>query len=162
MAAMAAEEQIAEHLREESESSPPTPTTFEPWGEARITDGLCARACLLIGGAPFANKKERRVVGWMRWAFEASPVEPHVIRRCALLESVDAVEPPFGLKIKWNGVRQDVCTAIMRRCYGGYPLPVATGWHPLLSKFQLRSVGKKWDRFGASQKGKGGKKKGLV
>ena len=63
---MAAEEQIAEHLREESESSPPTPTTFEPWGEARITDGLCARACLLIGGAPFANKKERRVVGWNR------------------------------------------------------------------------------------------------
>jgi len=147
-------------LREESESSAPTPTTYKPWDTARITDGLCARACLLIGGEPFANKKERRVVGWMRFAFEASGVEPHVIRRCPLLESVDAVEPPFGLKVMWNDVRQDVCTAIMRQCYGGYPPPVATGWHPLLSKFRLRSVGKKWDRFGASQKGKGGKKKG--
>ena len=96
---------------------------------------------------------------WMLFAFEESDVEQHVIRRCALLGRVDAEEPPPGLRIRWDDDLQDLGMLIMRRCYGGYPPPVATGWHPLLSKFQLRSVGEKWDSYGASQKGKGGKKK---
>jgi hypothetical protein len=147
-------------LREESESSPPTPTTSEPWGTAQIRDGISARVCELDDGAPFANEKERRMCAWMLYAFEASDVGQDVIQRCPLLDRVDAEEPPPGLRIRWDDDLQDLAMLIMRRCYGGYPPPVATGWHPLLSKFQLRSVGEKWDPYGASQKGKGGKKKG--